>query len=107
MAVYTPVPIVPVVALTSTPGTSVLTGTGGTTYVCRTIHFSSSALKAVTLSFGADAAGKRLFDAVAVAANIPAIYNGLWPVAGSAAHDIDASVNSTTAQLYIGGYTYA
>lgn len=108
MATYTPAAIVPVTALTATPGTSVLTGSGGTTYIVRTFHFSTSATsKTVTVSFGADAAGTRILDAYALTQAVPAIFNGWWVKAGAGAHDIDASVSATTAQIMASGYTYA
>ena len=107
MATFTPANIVPVTAMSASGGTSLFTGTAAHTYICRTIHFSSSATKTVTLSFGADAAGKRLFDGTTVTAAVPAIYNGWWSFAGAGAHDIDGNVNSTTAQVLISGYDYA
>lgn len=108
MATYTPVALVPPTALTATPGTSVFTGTAAHTYIIRTMQFSSSAAsKAVTLSLGADAAGKRILDAVVITQNVPLIYNGWWVFAGAGAHDIDASISATTAQVQISGYDYA
>lgn len=108
MATYTPKAIVVPSALVATPGTSVFTGTAAHTYVVRTWNFSSSAAaKAVTASFGADAAGTRLFDAVVITQNVPLIYNGWWVFAGAGAHDIDASISATTAQLAVGGLDFA
>jgi hypothetical protein len=108
MATYTPKDIVPVTALTATPGTSVFTGTAAHIYIVRTWHFSTSAAgKTVTASFGADAAGTRVFDAVALTQNVPSIYNGWWVFAGAGAHDIDANASATTAQIKVGGYDYA
>ncbi len=95
-------------SLTATPGTSVLTGAGGTTYILRTIHVDTNASsKTFTLSIGADAAGTRLFDAYALTANIPAIFNGWWVKAGAGAHDMDANCSATTVTLMASGYTYA
>lgn len=108
MATYTPLAIVAAVALSATPATSVFTGTAAHTYIVRTWHFSSSAAsKAVTASIKADAAGTRIFDAVVITQNVPLIYNGWWVIPGAGAHDIDASVSATTAQIAVGGYDYA
>ena len=108
MATYTPVAVVPMTSLVATAGTSVLTGTSGTTYVIRTIHVDTSAAsKTFTMSIGADAAGTRLFDAYPLTVSQPAVFNGWWVKAGSgAAHDIDASCNSVTVTLFAGGYTF-
>lgn len=108
MATYTPKAIVGPQALIATPGTSVFTGTAAHEYIIRTWNFSSSASgKAVTASLGADAAATRIFDAVVITQNVPLIYNGWWPFAGAGAHDIDASISATTAQIFAGGYDYA
>jgi hypothetical protein len=107
MAGYVPSALVTQVAMTATPGTSIFTGSGGTTYILRTIHFDTAASsKTVTLSLKADAAGTRLFDAYALTINVPAIFNGWWVVAGAGAHDIDASVNSTAASVGVYGYSF-
>lgn len=95
-------------SLTAVAGTSVLTGTGGTTYIIRTIHVDTSAAgKTFTMSIGADAAGTRLFDAYALTQSVPSIFNGWWVKAGAGAHDIDASCSATTVTLMASGYTYA
>jgi hypothetical protein len=108
MATYTPAAVVPMTSLTATPGTSVLTGAGGTTYIIRTIHVDTNAAgKTFTMSIGADAAGTRLFDAYPLAANVPSIFNGWWVKAGAGLHDIDSSVSATTVTLLASGYTYA
>lgn len=108
MATYTPAAVIPITSLSASGGTSVLTGSGGTTYIIRTFQFDTNAAsKTVTLSLGADAAGKRLLDAYALTASVPSIFNGWWVVAGSGAHDIDANCSATTVTLYGGGYTYA
>jgi uncharacterized protein YqkB len=76
--------------------------------VFRTIHFETAASKSVTLSFGADAVATRLFDAFVTTAAVPAIFNGWWvQVSTGAAHDVDASINSTTGNVLATGYTYA
>lgn len=108
-AVYTPATIVAQAGLTATPGTSLLTGTNLTVYIIRTFQVqANTASKTFTLSFGADAAGKRLFDAYALTANVPYQPNGWWTLTGSgAAHDIDGSCSATTVSLGAFGYTYA
>lgn len=107
MATYTPSAIVTQVALTAS-NVSYLTGSGGTTYIVRTWHFSTpSAGKLVTASIKADAAGTRVFEALPLTQNVPSIYNGWWPIAGAAAHDIDASCAATAASIGVYGYTYA
>lgn len=108
MAVYTPSAVIGMTSLTATPGTSVLTGSGGTTYILRTIHVDTNAAsKTFTMSIGADAVGTRLFDACPLTANLPTISNGWWVKAGAGAHDIDASCSATTVTLMASGYTYA
>jgi hypothetical protein len=101
MAAYTPASIAGPTALTATPGTQVVAA--ASTNVIRTIHFSSSAAKTVHFSIGADAAGTRILDAAAIPAPQPLIFNG-WYVTTLRC---DADVNSTTAQIYVAGYTYA
>ena len=108
MATYTPAAVIGVTSLTATPGTSVLTGSGGTTYILRTIHVDTSGTgKTFTMSIGADAAGTRLFDAYALSQSVPSIFNGWWVKAGAGAHDVDASCSATTVTLMASGYTYA
>ena len=109
MAVYTPTAVIGMTSLSASAGTSLLTGTNGHTYIIRTIHVDTNASsKTFTLSIGADAAGTRLFDAYALTASIPAIFNGWWVKAGSgAAHDIDGNCSATTVTLLASGYDYA
>lgn len=108
-AVYTPTSVIGMTSLTAVAGTSLLTGTSGHTYIMRTISVQTNAAsKTFTLSIGADAAGTRIFDAYALTANIPAIFNGWWVKAGSgAAHDIDGNCSATTVTLIAGGYDFA
>lgn len=101
MAAYTPASIAGPTALTATPGTQVVAAFS--TNVIRTIHFSASASKTVHFSIGADGAATRLLDATAITAAVPLIYNGWWVTALRC----DGDVNSTTAQIYVAGYTYA
>jgi hypothetical protein len=108
LAVYTPAAVVGMTSLTATPGTSVLSGTSGHTYIVRTWAVQTNASsKTFTASIGADAAGTRLWDAYALTQNVPAIFNGWWVKAGSgAAHDIDSSCSATTVTLLASGYDY-
>jgi hypothetical protein len=107
MAVYTPSAVVPMTSLTATPGTSLLTGAGGTTYIIRTWHVqANSSNKTFTVSLGADAAGTRLWDAFALTANVPSIFNGWYVKAGAGAHDIDGNCSATTVTLLASGYTF-
>ena len=101
MATYTPASIAGPVAMVATPGTQIVAA--ASTNILRTIHFSSSASKTVTFSIGADAAGTRILNTVALTANVPLIYNGWWVTTARC----DGDVNSTTAQVYVAGYTYA
>jgi hypothetical protein len=106
-ATYTPASVI---ALRSLPAadTSLLTGTNATVYIIRTWHFDSTAARTVTISFGADAAGTRLFDAYTLTASVPAIFNGWWTLTGSAsANDIRGQSSATTVVMLAGGYTYA
>lgn len=101
MAAYTPASIAGPTAMSASGGTQIVAAAN--TNVIRTLHFSSSATKTVTFSIGADAVGTRILDAVALTANVPLIYNGWWVTALRC----DGNVNSTTAQVYVAGYTYA
>ena len=102
MATYTPASIAGPVALTATPGTQVVAA--ASTNVIRTIHFSTSASgKTVHFSIGADAAGTRILDATPLTQSVPLILNGWWVTTLRC----DGDVNSTTAQVYVAGYTYA
>lgn len=107
-AVYTPTAVIAMTSLSASGGTSLLTGTSGHTYIVRTFHVQTNAAsKTFTLSIGADAAGTRLWDAYALTQNVPAIFNGWWPKAGSgASHDIDGNCSAATVTLLAGGYDY-
>ncbi len=87
--------------MVATPGTQIVAA--ASTNVIRTIHFSSSASKTVTFSIGADGASTRILNTVALTASVPLIYNGWWVTALRC----DGDVNSTAAQVYVAGYTYA
>lgn len=108
-AVYTPTAVIGMTSLTAVAGTSLLTGTSAHTYIVRTFQVqANSSAKTFTLSIGADAVGTRLFDAYALTANVPAIFNGWWVKAGSgAAHDIDGNCSATTVTLLASGYDFA
>lgn len=102
MATYTPASIAGPVAMVATPGTQIVAA--ASTNIIRTIHFSSSAAsKTVTFSIGADAVGTRILNTVALTQSVPLIYNGWWVTTARC----DGDVNSTTAQVYVAGYTYA
>lgn len=109
MATYTPAGIIPITSLSASGGTSLLTGVNATLYIFRSIHVQSAAAgKTFTLSFGADAAGKRLWDAYALTQNVPFDYNGWLEVTGSgAAHDVDGNCSATTVTLIGSGLTWA
>ena len=108
MATYTPAAVVGMTSLTASAGTSLLTGSGGTTYIIRTIHVDTSGTgKTFTMSIGADAASTRLFDGYALSQSVPAIFNGWWVKPGAGAHDIDGNCSATTVTLMASGYTYA
>jgi hypothetical protein len=110
MATYTPKEIVAATSLTATPGSSVYTQPAATKSIIRTINAQSpNAAHSFTLSRGADAAGTRLFDAYALTAKVPAIFNGWWVIEGiNAAHAIDANADAVNqVVLTVGGYEYA
>ncbi len=107
MAGYVPATIIPQAALSASGGTSLLTGAGGTTYIIRTLHVQApSGARTFTMSIGADAAGKRLFDAYALTSNVPFISNEWITVAGAGAHDIDGNGSTTAVSLGAFGYTF-
>ena len=109
MGTFTPKALVPVTQLTASAGTSVYTQPASVTSIVRTIHvIAASAAKTFTLSFGADAAATRLFDAYALTANVPSIFNGWWVTPGThAAHEIDANASAVTSvQLIVSGYEW-
>lgn len=103
-ATYTPKTLVEATALTASAVTyydpSSVVG------VMRTIQFSASASgKNVTLSNGTDAAGTRIFDALALTANVPSIFNGWWTVSDNKV--VQAKAGDTVPVLYVGGLEYA
>ena len=104
MAVYTPVALVPQIALTNAAATY-YTATA-VTAIARTVQVSTpSAGKTFTLSFATDAAGTRSWEAYALAQNVPSIFNGWWVIVTSAI--LQASCAATAVSLGVFGYTYA
>ena len=84
---------------------------GSETGVLRTIHAqSSAAAHSITVTTGgADAAATRLFDAYALTALVPAIFNGWWVVPATAASWLGYKSDTATGSivmLTIGGYVY-
>jgi hypothetical protein len=110
-AVYTPAALVP--AMTSLTSTAAYqTSTAATTGVLRTIHAqANAAAHNFTVSTGgADAAATRLFDAYALTANVPAVFNGWWVVPATVVSWLGYKCDTSTGSivmLTIGGYTYA
>lgn len=111
MAAYTPAALVP--AMTSLTSTvAYQTSTAATTGVLRTIHAqANAAAHTFTVSTGgADATQTRLFDAYALTANSPSIFNGWWIVPATATSWLGYKCDTATGSivmLTIGGYTYA
>ena len=109
MATYTPAAILPVTSLTSTAAYA--TSTAATTGVLRTIHASANAAAhnfTVALG-GADAAATRIFDAYALSANIPSIFNGWWVQPATTVSWLGYKCDTTAGSivmLAIGGYQY-
>jgi hypothetical protein len=88
------------------------TSTASTTGVLRTIHAQANAAahNFTVSASGADAAATRLFDAFALTVNIPAIFNGWWVIAATAASWLGYKSDTSGANivlLTIGGYSYA
>ncbi len=105
MATYTPKALVEQIALTNSAATY-YTAPALTVGIARTIQFSTpSAAKTVTMSLKADAAGTRSWDAYALSANIPSIFNGWWTITAGAT--LQALVSSTAASMGVWGYEYA
>ncbi len=111
MAAYNPAALVP--AMTSLTSTAAYqTSTAANTGVLRTIHAQSSAAAhsfTVTVST-ADAAATRLFDAYALTALVPAIFNGWWVVPATTVSWLGYKCDTATGSivmLTIGGYLYS
>lgn len=111
MATYTPAALVP--AMTSVTSTAAYqTSTASTTGVLRTVHAQTNAAShtfTVTAG-GADAAQTRLFDAYALTANSPSIFNGWWVVPATVVSWLGYKSDTSGANivmLTIGGYTWA
>jgi hypothetical protein len=89
------------------------TGAAATQYIVRTMHVQTATSSLTfTMSFGADGTTTRLFDAYALTANVPSIFNGWWvpSLTGTNAHIIDMKSSSTvtgSVVLTLGGYSFA
>ncbi len=111
MAVYTPAALVPVMtSLTSTDAYQ--TSTAATTGVLRTIHAQANAgSHSFTLTGnGADVAATRIFDAYALTANVPSIFNGWWVVPATAVSWLGYKCDTATGSIVmlgVSGYTYS
>jgi hypothetical protein len=111
MAVYNPAALVP--AMTSVTSTAAYqTSTAANTGVLRTIHATTSAgAHTITVTTStADAAGTRLFDAYALTASVPAIFNGWWVVPATTVSWLGYKSDTATGSivlLTIGGYLYS
>ncbi len=111
MATYFPAALVP--AMTSLTSTAAYqTSTAANTGVLRTIHAqANSSAHSFTISAGgADAAATRLFDAYALTANIPSIFNGWWVVPATSASWLGYKCDTTLGSLVmttIAGYVYS
>ena len=104
MATYTPKPLATQVALAAS-NTAVYTPSA-VTGIIRTIQAETTAAgKSFTLSIGTDGAGTRLFDAFALTANVPSIFNGWWPVLTGIAVNMYCAATAVNGGLY--GYEYA
>jgi hypothetical protein len=110
-ASYLPAALVP--AMTSLTSTvAYQTSTAATTGILRTVHAQANAAAhtfTVTAG-GADAAATRLFDAYALTANSPSIFNAWWVVPATAVSWLGYKCDTATGSivmLTIGGYTYA
>jgi hypothetical protein len=110
-AAYNPAALVP--AMTSVTSTAAYqTSTAANTGVLRTIHAqSSAAAHSITVTAGgADAPATRLFDAYALTALVPAIFNGWWVVPATVVSWLGYKSDTATGSivmLTIGGYVYS
>lgn len=76
------------------------------TAVVRTFNVSASAAsKTFTIAQGTDAAGTRIFDAVALTANVPYIQNGWWVIEDASFWEVKAS--DTVPVFGAWGYNYS
>lgn len=111
MASYNPAALVP--AMTSVTSTAAYqTSTAANTGVLRTIHATTSAAAhSITITTAtADAAATRLFDAYALTASVPAIFNGWWVVPATTVSWLGYKSDTATGSivmLTIGGYIYS
>jgi hypothetical protein len=112
MATYTPAALIQVVAITTTSTNAGFkySAPSATTGIIRTIQFNAVGTNAFHVSLGADGTATRIFSATAVAANVPAIYNGWWVTSANSADAINIMATTTSATPMTGqvsGYTYA
>lgn len=115
MASYLPLGLVP--AMTSLTSTAAYaSSTASTTGVLRTIHAQANAashnftVDLVNTGGSADAAANRLFDAYALTANIPSIFNGWWVAAATGTSWLGYKCDTATGSivmLTVGGYTFS
>jgi len=110
MATYTPKNLIgPSAAITSSV-TAYSSATNNCTPVVRTILCTTSAASlTLTVAFGADAAGTRVINAVALTQAVPYVLNGWLISLTNNAHAIDVTGTGTgTQQLCnISGYEFA
>ena len=110
-AVSTPAALVP--AMTSITSTAAYqSSSAATTGILRTIHAQANAASHnFTVSTAtADAAATRLFDAYALTANVPSIFNGWWVVPATTTSWLGYKSDTSGANivlLTIAGYTFA
>jgi hypothetical protein len=104
MATYTPKALATQVALAAV-NTAVYTPSGVTGIIRTIVAETTASGKSFTLSFGTDGVGTRLFDAYALTANTPSIFNGWWPVANAVAVNMYCAATAVNGGLY--GYEFA
>jgi hypothetical protein len=97
MATLTPKALIgPSAALTSSVTTYASNGSATTFGIIRTV-IANSPTTAITLTIalGADAAGTRQWNAVALTQNVPYVFNGWVVTPTNSTHSIDATSNAT------------
>jgi hypothetical protein len=111
MASYTPAALVP--AMTSLTSSDVYqSSTAATTGVLRTIHAQANAAahSFTVTAGGADVPATRIFDAYALTANVPSIFNAWWVVPATVLSWLGYKCDTATGSivmLTIGGYVYS
>ncbi len=107
MATLTPKVLIPTGAFTSSASTYV--SPSGGFGVIRTINaIANTTAITLTLSLGADAAGTRVLNAVALTQAVPYIVNGWIITPTNSAHAIDVTSNATGTNCVgtVSGYEY-